>query len=91
MNTTIQQIQRARFEVARSFCEGCANHISCRLQKIQGIKNVKLYPLETMVSFHFNRPNDLSNALNELTQMGYPEKGERISSLETCSFQGCTL
>ena len=91
MNAAVQLIQKAKFEVARSFCDSCSKHIANRLQDIDGIKNVRLYPLERVVSFHFNKPFDLSNALNELTTMGYPEKGEIIKGFETGSFKCCQL
>lgn len=85
----IQLIQKANLKIERSFCEICSIKISNRLKTITGIQNIRTYPLEAIISFHFEKPNDLSNALNELTELGYPEKGEIIHKDAICLHQHC--
>ncbi len=68
----------ARIEVQQSFCYDCSVRIKKELQEIEAITDVQLYPLESLVTFNFKRANTLSNALNVLSEIGYPEKGERL-------------
>jgi len=70
--------QIARIPVQNNFCERCKNSIQIKLAKIRDVSNVRLYPKESLVVFNFFRANELSNVLNALTEMGYPEKGEKI-------------
>ncbi|MFK7811776.1 MAG: hypothetical protein AB8B59_04730 [Maribacter sp.] len=70
--------QIARIPVQNSFCESCKSVIQRKLTKIRDISNVRLYPEESLVVFNFLRANELSDVLNVLTEMGYPEKGEPI-------------
>lgn len=70
--------QIARIPVQNSFCESCKSVIQTKLTQIRDISNVRLYPEESLVVFNFFRANELSDVLNALTEMGYPEKGEYI-------------
>lgn len=69
----------AKIEVQNSFCTRCSVKIKIELLKIENITNVYLYPFDSLVVFNFVRANELSTALNTLTALGYPQKGERIN------------
>ncbi len=71
--------QIARIQVQNNFCESCKSVIQKKLTKIRDVSNVQLYPQESLVVFNFLRANELSDVLNALTEMGYPETGERIN------------
>jgi hypothetical protein len=77
-NTIKMKHQIARIPVQNSFCELCKTTIQTKLSKIRDVSNVRLYPQESLVVFNFFKANELSNVLNALTEMGYPEKGEQI-------------
>ena len=68
----------ARIEVQGRFCKGCSTSIKKKLQLVNDINNIRLYPKESLITFNFFKANKLSIALNVLSEMGYPEKGERI-------------
>ena len=46
----------------------------------KNIKNVYLYPNDSLVVFNFNTASQLSQVLNTLTDLGYPEKGDSLTS-----------
>ena len=71
--------QIARIPVQNSFCELSKTTIQTKLSKIRDVSNVRLYPQESLVVFNFFKANEVSNVLNVLTEMGYPEKGEQIN------------
>ena len=78
----------ARIPVQQSFCIGCAGKIKEALSAIEDISNVHLYPGEALVVFNFVRANEISQALNVLTDLGYPEEGEIVknnSNIPRCS------
>lgn len=74
-----KMISTARIEVQRPFCDGCSVGIKKELLLIEDISDVRLYPKDSLVTFNFLKINKLSSALNKLSDIGYPEKGERIS------------
>lgn len=77
----------AKIEVQSSFCTKCSVRIKMELLKIENITNVYLYPFDSLVVFNFVKANELSTALNTLTALGYPQKGERIhmkNYVQTC-------
>ncbi len=76
MRTSTHNRNTARIAVQRSFCQDCGRKIRRELLKIEDISNVALYPECAMVVFSFFRANELSKALNVLTELGYPEMGE---------------
>lgn len=67
----------ARVEVAEQFCDSCSPCIKKELQRVKGIDYVRLYPKDALIVFNFIYALDLSNALNILSEIGYPEKGDR--------------
>lgn len=68
----------ARVEVQQGFCDNCSVCIKKELQEIDEVNNVRLYPKESLITFNFMRANKLSAVLNMLSDIGYPEKGEKI-------------
>lgn len=68
----------ARIPVQQSFCSCCAHKIREALSAIEDISNVCLYPNDALVVFNFVRANEISKALNVLTDLGYPEEGEIV-------------
>ena len=89
MKTMEQKRNIARIEVQRGFCSQCSNEIRKALQKIKAIGNVVCYPQSAMVIFSFSKANELSKALNVLTEMGYPEIGEDWPVLSNSSLIAC--
>ena len=69
----------ARIEVQKSFCDGCSLCIKKELQKVNDIKNIRLYPKDSIITFNFVKANKLSTVLNVLSEIGYSEKGERVN------------
>ena len=72
----------ARIEVQNPFCQRCLDGIKNKLQGIDDVINVNLYPKSSLVIFNFIKATKLSEVLNVLSEIGYPEKGERESKLE---------
>lgn len=73
----------ARIEVQQSFCNTCSACIKKKLQDIKDLKNIRLYPRESLITFNFIKANKLSDALNILSEIGYPERGESMSFKQT--------
>lgn len=70
----------AKIPVQNSFCTECSKKIKTELLKIRDIKNVYLFPIDSLVIFSFVKANELSRALNTLTALGYPTKGDSINA-----------
>lgn len=70
----------ARIEVQKSFCRHCSQVIKDKLTLIDGITALRLFPEYSLITFNFARLNTLSTALNTLTELGYPEIGDRKKS-----------
>lgn len=68
----------AKIQVERRFCNNCSVCIKKELQEIETITHIRLYPKESLVTFNFIKADKLSTALNILSDIGYPEKGERL-------------
>ncbi len=71
--------QIARIQVQNNFCHQCKSSIQTKLTEIRDVSNVRLYPEESLVVFNFMKANELSDVLNALTEMGYPETGEKVN------------
>jgi len=76
-------VYTARIEVQDSFCDVCSIGIKKELQEINDVKNIHLYPKESLITFNFMKVNNLSTVLNVLTEIGYPEIGERLQKRES--------
>jgi copper chaperone CopZ len=68
----------ARIKVEHPFCNNCSVCIKKELQEIEAVTNIRLCPKESLVTFNFIKADKLSTALNILSDIGYPEKGERL-------------
>ncbi|WP_411895356.1 hypothetical protein [Winogradskyella sp. A2] len=73
----------ARVEVQRNFCGHCAGYIKKELEDVKGIKNLRFYPSDLLITFNFRKAQHLSEVLNRLFLLGYPEKGEISKVLGT--------
>lgn len=80
----------AKIPVQQSFCITCADTIRKALLDIQDISNVYLYPKESLIVFNFIRANEVSKALNVLSDLGYPERGEIVNRPNHPSFPCCS-
>ena len=56
----------------------CSKVIRQELVSLDGIKNLRLYPRDLMITFNFYKAQDLSTLLNKLSFLGYPERGEAL-------------
>ncbi len=79
----------AKIELKKSFCTQCSVKIRRKLQMIDDISNVRLYPTDSLVIFNFIKANELSDALNLLTDLGYPPKGDKIDCLSLVKACSC--
>ncbi len=79
----------ARIPVQRSFCNQCSGKIKSALLSIKDISNVNLYPMDSLIVFNFRRANEISKALNVLTELGCPEKGEKVKNDFDIPFCSC--
>lgn len=82
-------IATAKIEVQQSFCNNCSVCIKKELQIIEDVKNIRLYPKESLITFNFIKADKLSAVLNTLSKLGYPEKGERVNNVFQKSLCGC--
>lgn len=73
------KVEIARIEVQQRFCESCAFLIKKELQQVGELRNIRLYPKASLITFNFNSANKLSRVLNTLSEIGYSEKGERLN------------
>lgn len=74
MNPEINRPNMARLEVQQRFCENCSSCIKKELQRIDTVNNIRLFPKDSLIVFNFKKAIDLSNVLNTLSDIGYPEK-----------------
>ena len=75
-NNIMTTSSTARIDVQQRFCDNCSVCIKKKLLNIRGVCNVVLYSKESLIIFNFIEAHTLSIALNVLSNMGYPEKGE---------------
>lgn len=74
--------QLARIQVQNRFCERCKSSIKSKLSEIKSISNIQLYVNESLIVFNFLKANELSDVLNVLSEIGYPEIGEQFNFRE---------
>ena len=83
----------ARIFVKNTFCINCVNPIKKKIGEVNNIKNVALYPSESLVVFNFNSANQVSEVLNTLMTLGYPPEVDCITTMNlatplcTCAVQ----
>ncbi len=73
-------VSTARIEVQQHFCDTCSIFIKRELQEIEEVKNIRLYPKDSLIIFNFANAYKLSVALNTLSEIGYCEKGEFVNN-----------
>lgn len=80
---TVIQVQNLR-------CGGCAKTIHDKLNKLKGISEVVIEIEEQKISFNASFSNAIQQALEILTQLGYPEVTTNNSlTLKTKSVLSC--
>ncbi|PCJ94965.1 MAG: hypothetical protein COA50_11350 [Flavobacteriaceae bacterium] len=79
----------ATVHVKNTFCRKCATVIKKELLNIMDITNVYMYPMDSLVVFNFVKANELSTALNLLTDLGYPPKEDLIKKIRPTSLCNC--
>ena len=79
----------ARIPVQTSFGNLCSVTIKDALLSIKDITNVNLYPSDSLIVFNFIRANEISKALNVLTELGCPEEGEKVKNDLEVPFCNC--
>lgn len=71
----------AKIPVQQSFCTRCSIRIRQELLEIGNITHVRLYPADSLIIFHFIKANEVADALNVLTALGFPPKGDKITEM----------
>lgn len=79
------RLSLAKIEVEQHFCNTCSWCIKRELQRIDDIKNIRLYPKQSLITFNFFNAHKLSDALNVLSKIGYNEKGENSTNSQFLS------
>lgn len=79
----------ARIEINETFCKTCSLKIKNRLQNNNTVKNIKVYPENSLITFNFTSANELSNALNTLSEMGFTEKGDKNCKSKLFAISSC--
>ncbi|MGB5982145.1 MAG: hypothetical protein WBG46_08380 [Nonlabens sp.] len=69
-------INTARINIQGHITDSCSQVISMHLNGIENILNVRVIKEESVVIFSFDRLHKLSDALNLLTSIGFPEVGD---------------
>lgn len=67
------QVSFAKLVVQPDLSEGCSATIKNTLQNIHQLQNIRIFPKDNLITFHFRSVNSLSTALNALTDIGYDE------------------
>lgn len=70
----------ARIFVQNRFCSDCITPIKQKILEVKQVKNVMLFPRDSLVVFNFNRANQISEVLNTLVALGYPPEEDAIAS-----------
>lgn len=60
-------------------CGGCANTITTKLSKLNGINNVEVDVENSSVSFNYESDEELTLVKSKLNTLGYPIVGEKNS------------
>lgn len=87
--TIIMTTSLARVIVQNPFCSNCIAPVKKKIMEVKDVKNVRLFPANSLVVFNFNRAHQISEVLNTLVALGYPPEGDQIlegnSILPKCS------
>ncbi len=83
---------KATLEIQNLKCGGCANTIMTRLSALNDIDNVVVNNDNDSVSFIYKEDNDLIEAKNLLSKLGYPIIGENNPLTKKAkSFVSCAV
>ena len=67
---------KTTLEIQNLKCGGCANTIITRLSALENIENVLVNNDNDTVTFNYKGDDNLSEAINLLSKLGYPIVGE---------------
>ena len=67
---------KTTLEIQNLKCGGCANTIRTRLSALENIENVLVNNDNDTVTFNYKGDDNLSEAINLLSKLGYPIVGE---------------
>lgn len=71
-------------------CGGCANTISTKLSKLDGVSAIVVNVENASVSFNYETDNNVIAVKNKLAAMGYPAEGDTNTIVtKTKSFVSC--
>lgn len=71
-------------------CSGCMTSIKNALEKIKGIESVEINLDEEKISLTGDQ-YQLSEVINSLNSMGYPQKGENSVFKQAKSYVSCAI
>lgn len=79
-------------EIQNLKCGGCANTITTRLSALENIENVLVNNDKDTVTFNYKEDDNLSEAINLLSKLGYPIVGENNPLTKKAkSFVSCAV
>ncbi len=81
----------ARIYVQNSFCSNCIHTIKEKItNRMDGMNQIQLYPLESLIVFPFTAANQVSEMINTLIDIGcYPEGETDSKSLFEIPYCSC--
>lgn len=73
-------------------CHGCAHTISSKLEKMEGVENVKVDVENSIIEFEHNADKlGLDRIKKKLAAFGYPEKGNNSFKANVKSYYSCMI
>lgn len=72
-------------------CGGCMNSIKTALLKIANVQDVIIDKETEKISIHSSAPIDRNEIVNQLAEMGYPEKGDNNLFMKAKSYVSCAI
>jgi len=83
----------ARIYIQNSFCSNCIHTIKEKItNRVEGMSQIQLYPLESLIVFPFNAANQISEMINTLIDIGcYPVGETDPKSLFEITYCSCKL
>ena len=83
---------KTTLEIQNLKCGGCANTIITRLSALENIENVLVNNDNDTVTFNYKEDDNLSEAINLLSKLGYPIVGENNPLTKKAkSFVSCAV
>ena len=85
-------MMKSSLEIQILICGGCANTIRTRLSEVEGVDNIVVDNDTDTVDFDYNTKEELENAVNLLSKLGYPVVGEANPlSKKAKSYVSCAI